>query len=140
MRRLTEPFARVEPPRSARTAAFWQGGAEGELRIARCQACGWYLHPPRPVCPRCRGRDVLPEAVSGRGTLWSFTCNRYPWVPSMPVPYVVAEVELVEQPGLRLLTNLVECEPDGARIGMDVTVCFAEAGDAYVPLFRPAGA
>jgi uncharacterized OB-fold protein len=57
----------------------------------------------------------------------------------MPPPYVVAEVELAEQPGLRLLTNLVDCGPGSVRVGMDVTVCFARAGQASIPLFRPAG-
>ena len=31
--------------------AFWTGGADGELRFERCQACGYYLHPPSPRCP-----------------------------------------------------------------------------------------
>ena len=56
----------------------------------------------------------------------------------MPVPYVVAEVELVEQRGLRLVTNIVECDLDAVAIGMPVVVCFARAGDAHIPLFRPA--
>jgi hypothetical protein len=136
---VTEAFARVEPPRSARTAEFWQGGADGRLHITRCGSCGHYLHPPRPACPVCRSRDVHAEPVSGRATVWSYTVNRYPWVPSMPVPYVVAQVELVEQAGLQLLTNIVECDIDAVHIGMKVSVCFARAGDSYIPLFRPGG-
>jgi uncharacterized OB-fold protein len=134
---VSEPFTRVEPPRNGRTAEFWAAGADGRLRIARCGACGRYQHPPRPVCSACRGRDIAPTAVSGRATVRSFTINRYPWVASMPVPYVVAEVELVEQPSLRLLTNIVDCAVEAVRIGMPVTVCFARTGDAFVPLFRP---
>jgi hypothetical protein len=82
---------------------------------------------------------VHAEPVSGRATVWSYTVNRYPWVPSMPVPYVVAQVELVEQAGLQLLTNIVECDIDAVHIGMKVSVCFARAGDSYIPLFRPGG-
>jgi uncharacterized protein len=55
----------------------------------------------------------------------------------MPVPYVVAEVELAEQRGLRLVTNIVGCDVDAVAIGMPVVVCFARAGDAHIPLFRP---
>jgi uncharacterized OB-fold protein len=126
---------RPPPVLAEGTAAFWTGGAEGELRICRCRSCGWWLHPPQPVCRRCRSRDVAPEPTSGRGTVWSFTVNRYPWSVDMPPPYVLAEVELEEQAGLRLLTAIVDC-PD-VWIGMPVTVRFDRAGDAWIPVFAP---
>jgi uncharacterized OB-fold protein len=55
----------------------------------------------------------------------------------MDPPYVVAEVELVEQEGLRLLTNVVGVEPGAVAIGMAVEVVFAQHEDVYVPLFTP---
>jgi uncharacterized OB-fold protein len=130
-------IGRPEPTVTDRSAAFWAGGAEGELRIARCQHCGWYTHPPLPVCPRCRRMEIRAEPVSGMGTVWSFTVNRYRFTPSIEPPYVVALVELVEQPGLRLLTNVVGCHPDDVHIGMPVHVVFERAGDAFVPVFTP---
>jgi len=132
-----EGFERVEPPLTERTRAYWTSGADGILRIARCAACGRFQHPPRPVCSRCRGRVLRSEPVTGRGVVWSWTVNRYEWQKDMPPPYVLAEVELVEQPGLRLLTDIVECTIDDVRIGMEVEVCFARAGEAFIPLFRP---
>jgi uncharacterized protein len=126
-----------------RTAAFWRGGAVGELRIQRCQDCQWWLHPPLPMCPRCHGRELAPEAVAGTGTVYSFTVNRYQWTPALEPPYVIAEVELDEQPGLRLLTSVVGC--DKVTIGMPVRVRFEPAAaatdtgacDAWVPVFAP---
>jgi uncharacterized OB-fold protein len=47
-------------------------------------------------------------------------------------------VELVEQPGLRLLTNIVEADPDLLRIGMRLEVVFEKRGDIGLPQFRPA--
>lgn len=132
-----EPFDRVAPPLTSRTESFWTSGADGLLRILRCDGCGRYQHPPLPVCPACHASVMSWETVSGRGSLRSWTVNRYQWVPSMPPPYVVAEIELAEQPGLRLMTNLVDCDAVPLRIGMPVTVCFARAGDAFIPLFRP---
>ena len=126
---------RPAPVITERTAAFWRGGGAGELRIQRCQACGWWLHPPRPLCVRCKGRDLEPEATSGRGTVWSFTVNRHKWAPGLEPPYVLAEVELEEQSGLRLLTSIIDC--DDVRIGMPVHVRFEQAGDAWVPVFGP---
>lgn len=127
---------RPTPPLTERTAEFWRSGADGVLRIARCGACGTYLHPPRPVCPRCRGNDVAFAPVSGKGTVHSFTVNRYQWTPALEPPYVLAEVELAEQPGLRILSAVVDCPIDDVRIGMPVTVGFEPAGEAWIPVFH----
>jgi uncharacterized OB-fold protein len=127
--------SRTPPVLTEDTAAFWTGGAEGELRISRCRSCGWWLHPPQPVCRWCRSRDIVPEVTSGRGTVWSFTINRYPWSADIRPPYVLAEVEREEQAGLRLLTTIVDC-PD-VRIGMRVTVRFQRAGHVWSPVFAP---
>jgi len=116
-------------------APFWTGGAAGELRIQRCATCGHWQHPPAPMCSRCQGRELEPQVVSGRGTVWSFTVNRYQWAATLEPPYVLAEVELDEQPGLRLLTAVVDC--DDVTIGMPVTVRFEPAGDAWIPVFAP---
>jgi uncharacterized protein len=135
---MTDSAAQPERPAptvTELTSAFWTGGGIGELRIQRCQACGLWLHPPRPLCRRCLSPDLAPEVASGRGTVWSFTISRYQLARSLEPPYVLAEVELEEQPGLRLLTAIVECED--VRIGMPVQVRFEPAGDAWVPVFAP---
>lgn len=132
-----EPHRRVEPPITERTGAFWTSGADGVLSLLRCGDCGRRQHPPRPVCPSCRSRALSWEAVSGRGTVHGWTINRYQWQPGMEPPYVIAEIELVEQPGLRLLSNVVGCEPTSVHVGMEVEVCFARVGATHVPLFRP---
>jgi uncharacterized protein len=134
---IDESFPRVRPKLTDRNAHFWQGGADGALRLLRCQACGTYLHPPAPVCRVCRSMDVAPEALSGRGVVYAYTVNHYRWLPDMEPPYVVALVELVEQAGLQLLTNVIGCDVGEVRTGMAVEVVFARHGDVHVPLFRP---
>lgn len=129
---------RPPPVTTELTAAFWRGGAVGELRVQRCQNCRWWLHPPLPMCPRCRGRELEPEAVAGTGTVYSFTVNRYQWTPALVPPYTIAEVELDEQPGLRLLTSIVGCAE--VAIGMPVRVRFEPADGppgTWVPVFAP---
>lgn len=132
-----KPF-RLLPAVGPDNAHFWQGGAEGELRFLRCTACGTYVHPPAPVCSACLGREFAVEAVSGRARVHTFTVNHHPWVPGFDPPYVVAIVDIEEQEGLRLTTNLVGIEPDAVRIGMAVKVCFEEREDGiFIPLFEP---
>lgn len=134
------PF-RILPRLTDLNRAFWTGGADGELRFLRCRACGYLNHPPTPICPRCHAKDLAPEAVSGRATLHTYTVNHQPWMPGPELPYVVAIVELPEQEGLRLTTNLVHCELDEIEIGMPVRVTFERHDDGdgaiYVPLFEP---
>lgn len=117
--------------------AFWTGGAQGALMIARCGDCAYYVHPPVGFCPACESRNVAPERVSGRGEVFSYTVNRKAWLPGLPVPYVLALVELEEQAGLRLPSNIVGCDPESVRIGMKVAVRFEAVEDLHVPLFGP---
>jgi uncharacterized OB-fold protein len=117
--------------------AYWTGGGRGELLIYCCQQCRYFVHPPAPYCPRCESRNVQPEPVSGRAHVASFTINHQRWEPELEVPYVMALVELDDQPDVRLVTNIVGCDPADVRIGMPVTVTFEEAEDVWIPLFEP---
>lgn len=131
---------RMLPEVTPATEAFWHGGADGELRVLRCGGCGFWIHPPGPVCPRCWSRDLVHAAVSGRGVVHTFTVNHQVWNPTWEHPYVIAVVELDEQPGLRLTTNVVGCDPEAVAIGMAVHVTFVRDDDVWLPLFTPAGA
>jgi uncharacterized OB-fold protein len=124
------------PLLSDENRAFWTGGRDGELRIVRCHDCGYYIHPPSPRCPRCVSENVAPRPVSGRGRVYTYTINRRAWSPGLEVPYVIAIVQLDEQPDLRLMTNIVGCPPDEVAIDMPVQVDFRAQGDAFVPVFR----
>jgi hypothetical protein len=120
--------------------AFLTAGQHGQLVICRCQDCGQYLHPPAPVCGYCLSVAVRPEPVSGQGTVYTFTVNEYPWHPAFPPPYVVAIVELDEQPSVRLTTNIVGCAPDEVRVGLPVRVAFVDCGELFLPVFTPRAA
>ena len=130
-----QPF-RLLPRITPANAHFWQGGAEGELRILRCR-CGYYVHPPTSHCPECLGKELAPQALSGLATVATFTLNHQPWVPAPDHPYVIAIVELDEQPGLRLMTNIVHCDAEAVFIGMRVRVVFEAREDVHFPLFEP---
>ena len=128
---------RILPQVTDRNEHFWRGGAQGELRFLRCQSCATYIHPPSPICPECLGKDLAPEAVSGRARVLTYTINHQPWIPGFEPPYAIAIVEVEEQSGLRLTTNIVNCSPEDVKIGMQVRVVFEQCEDVYVPLFEP---
>lgn len=116
---------------------FWTGGKRGELLICRCGSCSRWLHPPVPVCRFCLSTDITPEPCSGRGHVLTYTINRQPWLPSLPPPYVIAVIELDDDPDLRLTSRLVDVRLEDAAIGMRVSVRFEEAEDVWLPLFGP---
>jgi uncharacterized protein len=130
---------RAVPANDALADFFWSSGADGRLRVLHCEACGFYIHPPSRPCPRCLAAEVAPAVVSGRGTVLACTVNVQQWVADQS-PYCVAIVELAEQPGLRLTSNVVDCSPDEVRIGQAVAVSFVHRNDIYYPVFLPADA
>ena len=131
-----QPF-RVLPRVTPETEHFWTGGRDGELRFLRCTEDGEYVHPPTPVCPRCLSRSLAVEAVSGRATVATYTINHQPWYPGLDPPYVIAIVEIEEQPSVRLMTNIVGCAPEDVRVGMPVQVTFEEYDGTWLPFFAP---
>jgi len=131
------PGKRPEPQPTICSEPFWTGGADGRLRIARCQSCRRYHHPPQPACPACHAAEVAMAPVSGQAVVAGFTVNEHQWLPDFPPPYVVAVVALDEDPSVRLTTNIVGYEPDEVTIGMRVRVVFEQQGDFWLPLFEP---
>ena len=131
-----KPF-RVLPRVDDGNRPFWTGGEVGELRFWRCQQCGWWLHPPGPICPECLSTDLAVEATSGQAVVHTYTINHQPWIPGFDPPYVVAIVELPEQEGLRLTTNVIGVDPSQVRIGMPVQVSFDQYDDVWLPMFEP---
>ena len=121
------------------TAFYWRGAAEGTLLVLRCEACGYLSHPPDVACARCGAAALDPAPMSGFGTVYSFTIVRQAFDPAFlpEIPYVVALVELDEQPGLLLLANIVDTDIDAVDIGLRVEVTFEERDGHAVPQFRP---
>jgi uncharacterized protein len=127
---------RVLPEITPETRPFWTGGAEGKLLIMACDACDHRIHPPQVICPKCWCRSLTPKEASGAGIIYSFTVNHQPWIAGITVPYVIAAIDLVDQPGVRLTANIVDCDPASVVIGKKVHVGFEQQEDVYIPVFR----
>jgi uncharacterized OB-fold protein len=121
------------------TRPFWDAAREGRLLIRRCRECGRPHHYPRPFCPHCWSDNVEWAEASGRATLYTWSVV---FVNDLPpfnerVPYVAAVVDLEE--GVRLMTNLVDCEPEQLAIGMPLVAVYrALTDEVTAPVFRPA--
>jgi acetyl-CoA acetyltransferase/uncharacterized OB-fold protein len=125
------------PELTALNEFFWTAGSDGVLRIQECGDCAALIHPPQPVCRYCRSRNMGVRDVSGKATLSAFTVNHRFGFPDLPPPYVVAQVAVVEDPRVRLTTNIIDCEPEDLELGQTVEVTFEQVDDVWLPLFRP---
>ena len=131
------PF-RILPQVTPENEHYWKSGARGELCFLRCGDCATYVHPPSPVCPECLSRELAPAAVSGSARLLTWSENHHPWIPGFAPPYLIAIVEILEQPGLRITTNLINCQTESLRADLPVQVVFEERDDGvFLPLFEP---
>ena len=135
---MNKPMKRPLPQLTDSNRFFWTSGEDGKLRFLCCAECQNYVHPPSPICDKCLSRDLAVTEVSGRATLAAVTVNHQMWMPMIEPPYVVALIEIEEQPGVRLTTNIVQCDEDNLRIGMALEVLFEQYEDVYLPVFRPA--
>lgn len=133
---MSEAFPDTDWPE---TREFWAGAARGELRIPRCAACAAWIWYPKPACPHCGGEDLPWKTVSGRGSLFSWALvERALFAPfKSKVPYVTGLVALDEDPAVRIVTNIVDCDPQSLWIDMPVRVVFRDlefdADDRRVP-------
>jgi uncharacterized OB-fold protein len=104
---------------------FSSDGESVTLHGARCAACDATVFPAQPSCPRCTASDMQPEALPGKGLLWSYTIQRFR--PKTPYdgpadfePYGVGYVQL----GDRIIVEgrLTENDPRRLRIGQAMKV------------------
>lgn len=131
------------PYASWETRGYWEGAGRGELVLQRCGDCAVVQQRPRGVCATCLSSNIEHFVASGRGTVYTYTVTNQNQARGFAeaCPYVMAYVDLEE--GVRVLTNIVGCDPDSVSIGQAVVVDFAtperEDGEAFaVPRFTPA--
>ena len=113
---------------------------------SECCQCGTVTFPRQGACPRCTSTDVRERALSRRGTLWTWTVQRFR--PKSP-PYIGDDSEefepygvgYVELPGeVRVEARLTESDPARLSIGitMELTLIPAPGREEAVTFaFRP---
>jgi uncharacterized OB-fold protein len=116
------------PRPNLETKPFWDATAEGRFVLPRCNACATIIWTPRLFCPGCGSTDVSWFDASGRGTIYSFSIIRKGQGQYREAgPYVLAYVELEEGP--RVMTNIVDCDPESLEVGQAVRVVWHDTGE-----------
>jgi uncharacterized OB-fold protein len=129
-----KPLPQIEPY----TQAFWDGAKDGKLLVQTCMACDARIFFPRKQCPECWSTDLDWIEASGKGEIYAYSVT-YEGVEAVfkeDLPIVLAWVDLPE--GIRMQTNIVNCDPDTVEIGQQVEVVFESVtDDISLPYFQP---
>jgi hypothetical protein len=138
---------RLEPGSTDASDPFWAATRESRYVVQWCGACDEPIYFPREVCPKCLSADTLEWRESnGRGTVYAVSVQHRPGNPLMAdrVPYAVALVE-VDAGGnssetVRVMTNVVDCDPLTVQVGDAVALTWEPLSDGrQLPLFTPTG-
>ncbi len=131
------PYAQIDHD----TKHMYRGWLEKRLLMMRCDECGLFNHPAKPVCPGCWSHDLTPTEVSGRGVIHlRMLLHQGPPAPGVDYakgPHPVMTVELEEQAGLRFTTTLIDCPLEEAQIGLPVELDWIDRFGSPFPVFRP---
>lgn len=119
---------------------FWDACNERRLAVQHCKVCRRFQHPPKKACDKCGSeQDLEFKQVSGRGTVYSYTVMHDTRIRALQPdqPYNIVVVQLEEDAGINMSTNLPGTPVDEVPIGAKVQVEFVEAAPGrLVPEFR----
>ena len=125
------------------TKHLYRGWLDKRLLINRCDDCGHFHHPPKPVCPECWSTNLTPTEVSGRGTvhlaMWLHQGAPAPDVDYSKGPHPVVAVELDGLDGVRFSSTVIDCPVEDVTIGLPVELAWIERYGSPFPVFRPRG-
>ena len=103
-------------------------------------SCGETRLPPSPICAKCHSDKAEWQEVSGRGEVYTFTTVHRPIAPEQPLPTLIAVVALEGSGGKRIISNLVDVDPEKVEIGMPVEIVWEDmSDDLAIPRFKPVG-
>ena len=132
------PRPMPRPENRGLTAPFWEAAKRHELVCQRCRQCANWIFYPREQCPTCFSTDLEWAPVSGNGRVFAYTIVYQPANPAFgpDAPFVYAIVQLDE--GVRMPTNIVECELESVHVDMPVTVVFDDVSPEWTLVkFKP---
>lgn len=111
------------------TQPFWDGCREHRFLLPRCEDCQSLRWPPGPMCPECQSMRTTWVPSTGRGHVYSWIVASHPVAEVLvdQPPYAVGMIELTE--GVRVVGNVLGCDPDEITAGMAVELFFEPPED-----------
>lgn len=122
------------------TKPYWDACKKHELLLPKSKETNKFFFYPRAFSPGDDMSEVVWEKASGKAKVWTFSIHHMGPTKAYKSDgvYVVALVETEE--GVKMMTNIINCDPKEVYIGMDVEVVFDDVtSEVTLPKFKPAG-
>ena len=122
-----EGFGELFPEINELNAPFWNGLADGEVRLQKCSKCGAHQYPAESFCYECGAQALSWVKVAGEGTVYSFIVVHQQYHKAFKefLPYTVAIVQMDEGP--RMLSAMLGLQKP-ISIGDRVRPCIRRVG------------
>ena len=120
------------------TKPYWDSCKKHELLLPKSKATNKFFFYPRAFSPGDDMSDVVWEKASGKAKVWTFSIHHMGPTKAYKGDgaYVVALVETEE--GIKMMTNIINCDPNDVHVGMDVEVIFDDVTpEVTLPKFQP---
>jgi uncharacterized OB-fold protein len=117
---------------------FWEAVKHRELRFQRCAKCQSWMHPPRPMCHKCKSYDLTWEKSTGKGKVHSWVTFTREVNPLYRVPFDIVLVDMVDEAPVRFIAG-IDCPSNEIAFGLPVEIDFMDITDKQMlPIFRKA--
>ncbi|MBD1224358.1 Zn-ribbon domain-containing OB-fold protein [Virgibacillus halodenitrificans] len=121
---------------------YWDMADQHELALQKCNDCGKYAHPPGPSCVHCGSTNLTWESLGNNieATIYSYIISYRPFLPGFQddLPLIIAQAELKQIPEIKLMCNLLRCNPENVQIGMPVKMIWDDiTEDRALPQWVP---
>ena len=104
------------------------------FEAGKCSKCGKIFFPPRLICDACKSKEFEKIKLQKEGKILTYTVIRVaPTEFTDQAPYAMGIVELKD--GVKILSQIADCEFDKLEIGMPVKIEFrkiSEEGQAGI--------
>lgn len=135
MKHITRPLPTISPDNEE----FWKSTREHAAKLQRCNVCSHFWYYPGPVCHHCGAQDWTWTALSGKGTIYSYSvlerAKGNPYENDVPIAIVLVRLE----EGPVIMSNLVDYEPADLAIDAPVEMTYEDVNDEVtLAVFVPA--
>jgi uncharacterized OB-fold protein len=116
---ICDPVPQQTPDQN-RIYPFYDHLRENRLTSTRCKDCGHITWPPKIVCTECMSDQMEWEDFPPTGRIYAFTVQVGGVPPGFEAPLVYALIDFDN--GLRIISPLIETDPEEVHVGDEVTL------------------
>jgi uncharacterized OB-fold protein len=132
-----ETRRRPAPVPSTEAAPYWEGAAQGRLRLQSCLRCDAYCFPPAARCANCLSDALAWRDLTGNGILRSWTALFLSAFAGASRPTLIAEVE-PEEARTIMIPMLASIDESRLFIDMPVLIRFEQDANGWsFPIAEP---